>query len=365
MNLFSFKLKQKILSVIVLVVGVVMVVSSLVVPYVIYKQNVDTTNANIEIAANNIRSKLFEIQSDLLKKMEQMNGVFKVSGNVNFIAEFKEKYDLGMTGLSFLDLANGLFATSSANGIDEMAIYDATGELIAFSEERPDGSWLVGYYYINPKKEFSYTVLNEGDDLKKGRWETAEKVSDLASAVERKGISQKGITKSIQKMKNDLALNITIPIMVDEYNTKTEFMEPKLFGFVTLSKALDKSFVSQMVELTGMDINIFVGDKLSTGALEAYKTFSGVGVAKKINSAWDLKKQDTVLAKISVGKQDYLQGTLPIFSNGQFIGAFAALNSTQTMIDNTLQVVYVLVIVLFMLHRTHHSICASCIRQDR
>ena len=72
MNFISFKLKQKILSVIVLVVASVMVVSSIVVSYVIYQQNVDTTDANIVGAVNNIKNKIFQIQDDLLKKTDQV-----------------------------------------------------------------------------------------------------------------------------------------------------------------------------------------------------------------------------------------------------------------------------------------------------
>ncbi|MCF6246698.1 MAG: methyl-accepting chemotaxis protein [Desulfobacula sp.] len=345
MNFFSFKLKQKILTVIVLVVAVVMIVTSLVVSYVIYKQNVDTTNANIVIAVNNLRNKIFEIQDDYLKKINQMNGVFKVGENVKFIVEFKEKYDLGMTETSFLDLANAVFATSSANDINEMAVYDASGELVAFSEKKASDQRLVGYYYINPQKAFNYFLLKNNDDLKKSKLWTSETIKDLTCPTQRTDLTLQSRTRSLSISDNLLSVNIIFPIMVDAYNKETENMEPKLFGFVTLSKAFDKKFISKMVELTGMDINIFVGEQLSTGALETYKTFSGSGVAKNVKGVWDLKKQETVLTKIGVGKQDYLQGALPIYSNGQFVGVFAVLSSTQTMLDNTLQVVYVLVIV--------------------
>ncbi|MBU1581817.1 MAG: methyl-accepting chemotaxis protein [Proteobacteria bacterium] len=345
MIFFSFKLKQKILSVILLVVLSVMVVSSLVVSYVIYRQNVDTTNTNIVVAVNNIKNKIFEIQEDLLKKTDQMNGVFKVGENVKFIVEFKEKYDLGMTETSFLDLANAVFATSSANDIHKMAIYDSKGELIAFSEKKANGSRLAGYYYINPKKAFNHVSINDNDDLKKSKFQTDEKISELETEVERKDLSSKGITKRLKKSNDRLILDITVPVMVDDYNKETEKMEPRLFGFVVLSKALGKTFVTRMAELTGMNINIFAGENLSAGDLAAYKSLAKDGFAGSVEPSWEFEKQTAVLNTISFGDKKYLQGILPVYSNGQFDGAITVLNSTKTVIDNTKQVVYVLIIV--------------------
>ncbi|NOX32203.1 MAG: methyl-accepting chemotaxis protein [Deltaproteobacteria bacterium] len=345
MNFFSLKLKQKILSVIVLVVAIVMVVSSLVVSYVIYQQNVATTNANIVVAVNNIKNRLSEIQDDLIKKTDQMKGVFKVGENVKFIVEFKEKYDLGMTETSFLDIANAVFAMSSANDINKMAIYDARGELVAFSEKKGKNSRLAGYYYINPKKAFNYAVLNDNDDLKKTKWITGKKPSGLEIPVERKNLPFNGIAKILEKSGDQLSLEFVIPVMVDDYNKKTEKMEPKTFGFIILSKYLGKTFVRKMAELTGMDINIFAGDKLSLGDLAMYKVIDKDSFANNVDASWTLKKQEAILNTISVGGSKYLQGILPVYSNGQFNGAITALNSTGTVIDNTLQVVYVLVIV--------------------
>ncbi|MCK5350005.1 MAG: HAMP domain-containing protein, partial [Desulfobacula sp.] len=280
-----------------------------------------------------------------LKKTDQMNGVFKVGENVKFIVEFKEKYDLGMTETSFLDLANAVFATSSANEINKMAIYDAKGEIIAFSEKKANGSRLVGYYYINPEKAFNYVFLNDNADLKKSKWQTGKKVDDLENKVVRKDLSSTDVTKSIVKSNNLLSLNITVPVLVDDYNKKTEKMEPRLFGFVVLSKNLGKTFISHMAELTGMNINIFAGDKLSAGDLAEYKVIEKDGFEDSVDTSWKFKQQNAVLNIINIGDKKYLQGILPVYSKGKYTGAITALNSTETIINKTMQVVYVLVIV--------------------
>ncbi len=345
MNFFSFKLRQKILSVIILVVATVMVVSSGFVSWVIYKQNVETTHANIQVAAKNLKNKIFEIQDDYVKKITQMNGVFKVGDNVKFIIEFKEKFDLGMTETSFLDLANALFATSSANDINKMAVYDATGELVAFSQKTSKNERRVGYYYINPQKAFNHTLVKDNEDVKKSKWETSEQIDDLKCPLQRQGLTVDHDQKTIGISNGRLSINIVFPVMVKDYNKETEQMEPRLFGFVTLSKDLGDVFVNQMAALTGMDINIFANGKLSAGKLESYKDFSDAGIEKKTNTAWQLEKQPIVLGEANIGGDSYLQGVLPIYENKSLAGALTVLKSTKTIMDNTLQVLWVLVVV--------------------
>ncbi len=345
MKKFSFKLKQKILSVIVLVPAVVMVVSSLVVSVVIYNQNVETTHTNILVAANNIKHKINEIQADLIKKTDEMNQVFKVSENVKFIVEFKEKFDLGMTETSYIDLANAIFAVSSANNIHGMAVYDAKGELVAFSEEKGAGSRRVGFYYVNPKKAFNHVTLKVNEDLKKSTWQTDETVQDLGISVVKEDLSSNAVKSELKTMDNQLFLDITVPIIMDDYNKKTKAMEPKVFGFMVLSKVLGKAFAGQMAELTGMKINIFAGDKQSAGDLEAYDRLSKDGLADQVDPSWTFSGQEVVLNTLTIGEDKYLQGILPVYNGGRLNGAIAAFYSTRTVIDNTLQVVYVMIIV--------------------
>jgi len=146
-----------------------MIVSSLVVSYVTYGQNVAATNTNLVVGVNNIKNKIQEVRQDLFTKISQMDTVFKVSENVKFIGEFKKDYDLSMTESAFVDLANAMFATASANNIQKLAVYDAQGELVAFAEQKEDGNLLAGFYYVNPEKRFKTTRIKATDDLKKSR----------------------------------------------------------------------------------------------------------------------------------------------------------------------------------------------------
>jgi methyl-accepting chemotaxis protein len=344
-GMFSFKLRQKILSVILFVILIVMVVSSLVVSYVTYGQNVAATNANIVVGVNNIKTKIQEVRQDLFKKMGQMDTVFKVSENVKFIGEFKKDYDLGMTESAFTDLANALFSTASANHIQKMAVYDTTGELVAFAEEKKDGSLLAGFYYVNPEKSFKTTRIKATEDLKKSRWETGASISDLDSKMLEPLTTATTPESRLTRQGDQLALSILVPVMVDDYNKETDKMEPRRFGVVVLSKLLDKAFVAQMSTLTGMHVNIFAGENLAVGDLVAYVSLDKEGLPSAAPEGWVLEEQAAIPGEIKVDADKYFQGLLPIYTGNAFSGAISVLTSNKIVMANTLQLVYTLVIV--------------------
>lgn len=345
MIFFSFKLKQKILSVILFVIFMVMIVSCLVVSYVTYGQNVAATNTNLVVGVNNIKNKIQEVRQDLFTKISQMDTVFKVSENVKFIGEFKKGYDLSMTESAFVDLANAMFATASANNIQKLAVYDAQGELVAFAEQKEDGNLLAGFYYVNPEKAFKTTRIKATDDLKKSQWETGGSISDLDSKVSQPPTNAIIPESRLIRQGDNLALSILVPVMVDDYNKQTDKMEPRRFGVVVLSKLLDKAFVTQMAELTGMHVNIFAGETLVVGDLPSYASLKKEGVPLAAPVGWILEKQAAIPGVIAVDKEKYFQGLLPIYTGTDFCGAISVLTSNKTVMDNTLQLAFTMVIV--------------------
>ncbi len=345
MIFFSFKLKQKILSVILFVIFMVMIVSSLVVSYVTYGQNVAATNANLVVGVNNIKNKIQEVRQDLFKKIGQMDTVFKVSENVKFIGEFKKDYDLGMTESAFVDLANAMFATASANNIQKLAVYDAQGELVAFAEQKEEGNLLAGFYYVNPEKTFKTTRIKGTDDLKKSQWETGALISDLDSKVLEPPTTATTPESHLIRQGDHLVLSILVPVMVDDYNKETDKMEPRRFGVVVLSKLLDKAFVAQMAELTGMHVNIFAGEILAAGNLSSYASLKKQGVLLAAPVGWSLETQAAIPGVITVDTNKYFQALLPIYTGSALCGAISVLTSNKTVMENTLQLVYTLVIV--------------------
>ncbi|MEH0018218.1 MAG: methyl-accepting chemotaxis protein [Desulfobacter sp.] len=341
----NLKLKQKILGVIILVVCLVMVASSLVVAYVTYTQNAAATNAKLAVGAANVKSKISDIREDLIRKIVQMDAVFKVGENVKFLGDFKRDYDLGMTETGFTDLTQALFVTATVNNIDTMALYDAGGELLAFSERRADGGRLAGYYYVNPEKAFRFTRVGETADLKTSQWETAPGINDLSGALNRPDMSSPEASGRLIRQGKELVLSIYVPVMMDTYNKETDKMEPGFSGFILASKALDSGFVSGMAELTGLHISIFAGDTLSRGNLDGYgRVISGdLDLSPGRDTAF--RDQEVLFNTVEVSGGSYFQGLLPVFSDKELEGAVSVLTSSGTVMENTMHVVYTLVIV--------------------
>lgn len=341
----NLKLKQKILGVIVMVVVIVMVASSLVVSWRIYGQNVDATNAKLTVGANTVKSKITDVQADLIRKIVQMDSLFKVSENVKFLADFKKDYDLGMTETGFTDLANALFATATVNNLNTIALYDGNGELLTFSEHQKDGTRLTGYYYVNPEKAFKFTRAAADTDLKKSRWDVSPTLDGLINPLNRPGMTSDKASGSLGKTGNALVLSIFVPVMVEEFNKETDKMEPTQAGFVLLTKSLDQGFVTQMAEVTGLHMNIFAGQDLSHGDLPDYAKVVQAGLSMTAGTDWELKSQPVIPGTVESGGKTYFQGLVPVYSDTKLAGAIALLTSSKTVMDNTLQVVYTLVIV--------------------
>lgn len=341
--MISFKLKQKLLGVIILVVFIVMTVSSLVLSYVIFQQNVDVTHANLEKGIRIVKAKLTETREDLSRKTAQMNRLFKVNENVKFMADFKTSFDLSMTEPACMDLASALFATASANGLQKMAIYDVNGELVAFSEKMPDGRRLTGFYYVNPEKAFKFTRVPDNGDLQKSNWESGPSVPDLACPLNRPPYTETDTKGFLGRSGGNLSLYLTVPVLMAVVNKDSDKNESRAVGHVTLSKALDQTFLEEISDLTGMLVNIFSGNTLALGQLTAYNRVEAP--APPPGDSWELEKQDPVLGTVAAGDQTFRQAVLPVYEDGGFSGAVTLMGSDETVLDNTLQVVFTLIIV--------------------
>jgi methyl-accepting chemotaxis protein len=100
-----------------------------------------------------------------------------------------------------------------------------------------------------------------------------------------------------------------------------------------------------LAELTGMHVNIFAGETLVVGDLPSYARLKKEGVPLAASVGWILEKQAAIPGVIAVDKEKYFQGLLPIYTGTDFCGAISVLTSNKTVMDNTLQLAFTMVIV--------------------
>ena len=308
----TLKLKQKILGVILLVVLMVMVISSAVVSYKIYNQNVDATNANLMVGANTVKSKIKESQADLIKKIRQMDSLFKVGENVKYLDKYKSKFDLSMTEPSFVELSSALFATATVNQLSTIALYDNSGELLAFCEKQADGTRLTGYFCVNPKREFRFTRIEDNADLKTSQWSTQAELNNLTSPLNRPPLDQSVNTApsaGLKKIGTTLALAIQVPLT----KQKKKGLESR--GLVVLSSELGQAFALQMAEVTGLHVNIFAGSQLACGNLPGYKELTQGLMPNSAADTWTLNAQQVLPGQVESEGISYFSGLIPIFDH--------------------------------------------------
>jgi methyl-accepting chemotaxis protein len=102
-----------------------------------------------------------------------------------------------------------------------------------------------------------------------------------------------------------------------------------------------------------MKINFFRGNELCLGNLEDYKSLQLENLKETIDH-WELKDGQLMLNEVELESGAYFQGVLPIYGMSRFVGAVAALQSTDIIKTNTwhmarlLGVVYLFCILVLM-----------------
>ncbi len=345
MNFFSLKLKHKILGVIIGVLAIVMVLSSLAAAYMIYQQNIQATGTQLKTAANTVTTKIEELRSNLDQKISQAAVLFKIGENTKFILDFKSQFDLSMTEPAFIELVNAVYSTACADDIHGMAIYDINGELVSFSQKTGADTRIAGFYYVNPQKTFKYTTLKNNTDLKKSRFQTAKTVPGLSFSASDPKVLSKESTLKLVSIDDRLGIKMGIPVTQDEFNKETDQMEPAHIGQIVLTKFFDKSFVDQLVQLTGMGINIFAEASFSTGTLPDYEELKNPGIPETVQDSWRLLDQVPVTGILQVNNTKYMEAVLPVYDNGRFAGAFSLFKSNETAVENTIKILVILLAV--------------------
>ena len=134
-------------------------------------------------------------------------------------------------------------------------------------------------------------------------------------------------TVNFEQAGNAICIIAQIPIFSDDYDTKSDSLVKIQFGFLVAVRKLDRAFLTRMVNLTGMKINIFTNQGLSIGSLGEYTALKSAEI-KSPRDGGALPNRDVLLSDVELGNEDFFQGVLPLFGAGEKTGAIAALLSS-------------------------------------
>lgn len=339
--MISQHLRVKILGGALLLVLMVSLFSTVVVSFIVSRQNKAAVTADLEKGLTIVRDNLIEIQQNIVSDLEQMAEINKTGEQIKFIMEFGDK-GVSIAKSSFVEIANAAFERAVSGGYKQLLVYTLDGTLVGFARQTPQAGFLKSYLQ---KDKFTFKLLDSAVDSDDTQWE--EKIEPGNEFPEPRftdAIPSRTIVR-FAATDDQLRVQVAIPITSKVFNDATDAYESKQNGFAVADKILDQNLVAKISRLTGLETQIFSGQSLFVGKIDAYKTLSMGEVEKKRSQNIPLPEQAFLYNTIDIEKQGYFQGTLPIYEGQAFVGAVALLESDQTVAANTRQMVLMLSLV--------------------
>jgi len=341
-------LKNKLVTGSLAMVIPVMVASAFVVGIVINRQNKAASYGNLEKSLNIVRKELIVTQKKLLSDTRQMAAANDMGGRVKMTMEMKNNLSLLTTYMR--DMATEIGQIAMTGKIWKVAIYNLDRELCAFGVQQNGEKFLLGFVSDPSKGSLKGVISDRDKQIENADWKDLDKLQDANIKLKFKEAVPQKENVHIGVAENSLCLISTVPIFAHIFNTKTNKYENKQTGFAMAITKLDNEFAARMSDLTAMKLNFFTKAGFSLGDLKDYGMLSMENIKDTVQD-WNLKNAKILLNDIDLKEGRYFQGVLCLYDKSRYVGAIAALQSTDIVRANTLQMVRILgpIYLLFLL----------------
>ncbi len=314
-----------------------MLICTFAVSFLINRQNREASNELLRKSFTLIAELISNRQEKLIADSRQM-----AKSNDKDVVNIVQNCETALYSMlrpAYIKVAEGVYNATVNAGIQKAALYDMKGDLIAFSIMDSQGNRHVS---IHNKKTIESALLKPGEQLNYELWKKQDSSVDMEANFG-KAIPSEEIIR-FEKINNAICLVSYTPVMGEEYNVKTEQMEPKQFAFITASQKLDDHFVHMLSRLSGTKINIFTKEGLSVGNLREYEKYDLLQFGKA-DEEWNLTNQKILLNDVAINDKNYFQGVSPIYSGPECIAAIASLQPKDISKANTRQMIKMLILV--------------------
>ena len=345
------KLKTKMMLGIPAVLIVVMVVCTILISLIVYRQQREASRSSLDTSFEIIRQDIKEKQEKLIASAHQMATAQDLGTKVQFIAEntdetsdadfslFGSQY-LSMFRSEYLTMAESIFEVSSSSGIHEVRLYNLQGELMIVMKAGEDITTLA-FVHNDANKEM--VIVEKGSPLSSAEWQKIEAIDpELGQNLETR-VPEKILADFYRKDKQ-IGLFAQVPVMGSVYNAELDNFQPQQFGSIVAIQYLDQHFVEKSANVAGTQVNLYLPEGLSTGTLPEQKTCNFSQFPTTVKN-WDMATQKPAHADIKVAGRGYFQAVLPLYSNSQCIGALGSMIPMDVARINTLQVISALVAI--------------------
>ncbi len=339
----SVSLKTKLIIHILILLTIVMLLSVSVVSCIIYRQNRHDSHKNLESTLNIVRDSLSEMEKIGMEYTREIAVINGMDSKLKYLYEDHGRTDHLILKNTYQEIVNDIYHIAARSGLWQSFVYTIDGELKAFSVHRENGGFICGYCY-NESNIYIHT-LQTGEKMQTEKLEKTERLADMGFEIKYNREIPKQETVGFSWIQNFLCIVTVVPILADTFNMTTMQTEKQQFGFVYSIQKIDQAFVAKMSRLTQSKINIFNKEGLSAGELIEYKKLILCANLHPKEKTWRLSDQKIFSDDVIIENQRYFQDSLPIFDQSGYIGAIAAIESTDHVKKNTLQVIGILSLI--------------------
>ncbi|MFZ7128744.1 MAG: methyl-accepting chemotaxis protein [Desulfobacterales bacterium] len=332
-------LKTRMFLVAVILVVVPLAISTIIVSWSTWRQNVAASRTALENAHAFLRQDLAENSEDLLVTGRQAVPAADIGKNLKFFSAYRNMPCPDFVRDSYRSLAEALYNMAAANRVWKMEIFDDAGGLIVYTEQS-HGRLRMGFPYRQVDgTAYQVADMKVGDAIGPEIWrvDSGWPFGDVPVIETLPTEESNGFGSGPGRM----WMQILVPVTADVFNKASQKTEIRQVGVIRLSRLMGGDFARRAASFTGTDINLFGPAGLCAGTLEQADTLDWKAVSASLR---DLQN-DALYDAVTIADQDYSRGVLVLGLHKDPAGAVVAFHSRAIAAANTWSTVKLLALV--------------------
>ncbi len=338
------KLSNKLIFGALGIILIVLVLSTSITLFMIYRQNLNQAENLLSQSVRIIRDDMSLTGKKLLISSHQISISDEMGSKVKHILEQKvEGAEISMAVTTAREMIKSIYNNAITGNLWKVAIYDKNGDLTAFIHKEDDLS-TFGFPY--PKEGVITGTLKTGAELSlinDDYWKKRDTIPEFSLKLNNVKPDKSRIY--FERSRSFLTMVIYYPITLAVFDFESGKDLVEQVGSVMAVHRFDSSFVNRLSDLTGTEINIFHLDGLSVGVTEGFESLK-FSAFQSVADDWDIQTQVVTMNKKDLNGKNYLQALLPVYQGAEVIGAFSSIYSTATAQANTWEIFKMLCLIL-------------------
>ena len=317
-------------------ISMVMVLTfMLTVSWVISRQYLDQSSAQLNRASNIINDTLNDRKNNLLKVSRQLATQKNLGSTIWYLGQYAQSdIDRDILFNTYQKLVTDTYKIGKVAKLSRIVIYDAEGKLVSFASFGSSTD-LVGFTERFPVPVFKMATLKAGEEFNNKNLRKVKEVAGIDFKFGRQLSQQENVHYAMAD--GSLAIESCVPIIGEMFNPITGKQQTSQLGEVVMVQPLAQDFVDYLGRLTDVKINLFTSRGFVSGNMPAYRDADWYGVEEKTaGSAFN---------EIKIGEESFYQSLIPLYTGKHLVGTIAALQSENVVQQNIREMMRVLILI--------------------